>query len=105
MNEELYPGCAANVMEEKTVQIVLNETLLKNKKVTNTHMLKQTALEPEDVVMQNHMMPSVHTNLIQCFYFLELEFDHGGLGTNNIPKVILPIFVFPMDVSEDLHQY
>jgi hypothetical protein len=79
--------------------------MLKNKVVTKDHLIKKIPLEAEDVVIQNHLLPSVHTNLIQCFYFLELQFDHGGLGTNDIPKIVLPIFVFPQEITEDLQQY
>ena len=68
-------------------------------------MIKKVPLEAEDIVLQNHMLPSAHTNLVQCFYCLELSFDHSGLGTTDIPKIILPIFVFPQEITEDLQQY
>lgn len=76
--------------------------MLKDKKIIKDHLIKKVALEAEDIVLQNHMLPSVSTNLIKCFYFLELQFDHGGLATNDIPKIVLPIFVFPQEITEDL---
>lgn len=103
MNEEVLSGVAANSQEERTVQMVINEGKFKEKKIVREH--RKVPLEAEDVILQNYMTPSVNTNLIKCFYYLEIITDHGGLATNDLPKIIFPIFVFPQEIAEDLQQY
>jgi len=62
-------------------------------------------LEPEDVIMQNYLPPSVNTRLIKAHYFLEINFNHAGITFDDeIPKIVYPIYLFAPEINEDLHR-
>jgi len=91
--------------KKKTLQLVLNEVNQGNKAVITENEWNHMLLEPEDIILQNYLVPSVNTNLIKCRYFLEIEFKHAGITFNDeIPKIVYPIYIFATEINEDLHK-
>ncbi len=61
-------------------------------------------LEPEDLFLQEHFLPTVRGNLIKSVYFLEVSFTHAGLTLgSSIPKVLFPIYMYAPEVKNNLH--
>jgi hypothetical protein len=60
-------------IEERTLQLVLNEANFDKKTILKENEWgRKMWLEPEDITLQNFLVPSVNTHLIKCHYFLEL---------------------------------
>jgi len=61
-------------------------------------------LEPEDIVLQDYLVPTVRGNLIKAQYFIEVSFTHAGLTLgSSIPKIVFPIYLFAPEIQMDLH--
>lgn len=92
------------MIETRALQLVLIEAKPGEKVVMTENSWNKRALEPEDIVIQNYLVPTVNTTLIKCRYFLEVEFSHSGMVSSDIPKVIFPIYMMAPEINEDLHK-
>jgi len=83
----------------------LGESIQGDKKIIKENEWNHMWLEPEDVILQNYLVPTVSTNLIKAHYFIEVHFSHAGITFNNeIPRVVFPIYMFAPEINEDLHK-
>ncbi len=106
LNEQTFTvDVKARSMDERTFQLVLTETNPGKKDILTEKSWSKKALEPEDIVLQNYLVPTVNTTLIKCRYFLEMHFSHSGLlVSEEIPKIVFPIYMFAPSISEDFHR-
>jgi hypothetical protein len=106
LNEQTFNvDVKARMVEDKTLQLVLTEANAGKKVVLSENPWNNKALEPEDIVLQSYLVPTVNTSLIKCRYFLEVSFAHSGLGVSEeIPKIVFPIYLFAPEIKEDFHR-
>lgn len=103
--EQKYEGVSANAIKDMTLQLVLGESIKGDKQIIKENEWNHMTLEPEDVILQNYLVPTVRTNLIKCHYFIEIHFNHAGITFNNeIPKIVFPIYMFAPEINVDLHK-
>mmetsp|Transcript_1211 Transcript_1211/g.746 ORF Transcript_1211/g.746 Transcript_1211/m.746 type:complete len:122 (-) Transcript_1211:233-598(-) len=100
LSEKTYHGVPKNQAEERTLDIVLMEEKKGDKKIKKANVKKQKPYEPEDVVLQGHLVPSVDIPKIRCHYFLKLTFNHSGIVlSNEIPDIVFPIHIHSANIA------
>jgi len=103
--EQIFEGVGERMILEKTLSLALTEANAGHKTIIKENDWNNMLLEPEDVILQNYLVPSVNTNLIKSHYFLEVHFTHAGITFNDeIPKIVYPIYIFAPEINEDLHK-
>jgi hypothetical protein len=87
VQERKIDGVPANLVLDRDLDLLLDESAPGEKKA-----LKEIyfTLMPEDVFLEECLVPSVKGSLLKCNYFIEVSFTHAGLG-GSIPKIVLPI--------------
>jgi len=103
--EQRFEGVPAHTILERDLQLVLGESIEGgDKQIIKENDWNKMLLEPEDIILQNYLVPTVSSNLIKCHYFIEVHFSHAGLTFNNeIPKIVFPIYMMAPEIKTDLH--
>ncbi len=105
LNETRYEGIPANKKEGLTLKLELRRTKEGDKFMIKENSWNQMLLEPEDLILQDFLVPTVKGTLIRCLYFIEIIFTHAGITMGNeIPKIVFPIYMMVPDIKLDLHK-
>jgi len=102
--ERRFDGAAANTALETTLSLELRDTLQTDKQIVKQNDWNYMLLEPEDLFLQEHLLPTVRGNLIKSVYFFEVSFKHAGLTFgSSIPNILFPVYMFVPELKENLH--
>jgi hypothetical protein len=102
--EQKFEGVPANTILNRKMQLVLTENIKGDKLILKQNDWNKMILEPEDIILQDYLLPTVRGNLIKSLYFIEVSFTHAGLTLgSSIPKIVFPVYIFAPEISMDLH--
>lgn len=86
-------GIAANVTEERTLELNLSEIAMQSRYTLNKKRKKKGEYSEEDQALAELMQPTLNTKLIRCEYILEVILDFTGCCAAD-PTLKLPVIIF-----------
>mmetsp|Transcript_25155 Transcript_25155/g.18942 ORF Transcript_25155/g.18942 Transcript_25155/m.18942 type:complete len:88 (-) Transcript_25155:312-575(-) len=79
VTKKKFPGVKALTKEEVKLDLSILEKFCGKKYIKKVCKSKKKQYEPEDVILQNWLVPSIYTPFLECHYFLEVHFFLKGL--------------------------
>jgi len=80
-------------LEEKLLSLHLKENIQNDKYLKE--LKKKKTLDPEVLILQELLVPTVHSDLINVNYFLEVHFGHKGMTFGSkLKPAVLPIYIY-----------
>lgn len=103
MTKRVFNGAEARKIKEELLSLHLREGT-SNEKYAKEYKKRKT-LEAEDLFMLDKLLPTVHSDLINCQYYLQVEVVHKGMTLGSkLKPAVLPIYIFTPIAPIELHK-
>jgi hypothetical protein len=67
---------------------------------------KKNTIDPEMIILQELLVPTVHSDLINVNYFLEIHFGHKGMTFGSkLKPAVLPIYIYAPIVPKSVLKF
>jgi hypothetical protein len=95
-----YPGVRHGVKEEKKFEIDMSGLVDPYRRLKRRYNKKKRDLNPEDIAMQNQVVPTTSSSLINVRYFIEVYLIHKGMTfKSRVPPAVFEIKIHPASVN------
>ena len=95
-----YPGVRHGIKEEKKFEIDMSGLVDPYRRFKKQYKKKKRDLKPEDIAIQNQVVPTTSSSLINVRYFIEVYLIHRGMTfKSRVPPAVFEIKIHPASIN------
>ena len=104
INKVKFDGIHSLDNDERHLEILAEDTIMGVKQFKTKRKKQTKSFEVEDILLQQHILPTLVTANLECHYFVEVHFKHKGLigSSEQIPPLVFPVKIISQDFNEKL---